>query len=74
MKDKISGGLGDGMSLSDIADKHDVPHQQIKAEFKKGIKVEMEHTSDPSVAAEIALDHLVEDPEYYTKLNKMENP
>jgi len=74
MKDKLDGGLGDGMSLSDIANKHNVPHQQIKKEFKKGIKVEMEHTSDPSVAAEIALDHLVEDPEYYSKLNKMENP
>ena len=73
MKDKLDGGLGDGMSLSDIADKHNVPHQQIKTEFKKGIKVEMEHTSDPSVAAEIALDHLVEDPEYYSKLGDIEN-
>ena len=39
MKDKLDGGLGDGMSLSDIADKHNVPHQQIKTEFKKGIKI-----------------------------------
>lgn len=37
-----------------------------------GIKVEMEHTSDPDIAKEIALDHLTEDPEYYTHLAEME--
>jgi len=72
MKDQMPGGLGDGKSLSDIADLHDVPKQQIKKQFKMGVKVEMEHTDDPSHAAEIALDHLVEDPEYYTKLQGME--
>jgi len=72
MKDQMPGGLGDGKSLTDIAELHDVPKQQIKRQFKMGVKVEMEHTNDPSHAAEIALDHLTEDPEYYTKLKGME--
>jgi hypothetical protein len=37
-------------------------------ELTLGIKEEMEHTGDLSVAKEIALDHLSEDPRYYTKL------
>ena len=32
-----------------------------------GMKVEMEHTTDPRIAEEIALDHLAEDPHYYSK-------
>jgi len=42
------------------------------AEFKKGIAVEMEHTTDREVAKEITLDHLFEDPKYYDKLAKVE--
>jgi uncharacterized protein YeeX (DUF496 family) len=41
-----------------------------KEELKKGIKVEKEHTTDTKTAARIALDHLSEDPKYYTKLEK----
>lgn len=41
-------------------------------ELKKGIKVEMEHTTDKKIAETIAKQHLAEDPKYYTKLNKME--
>lgn len=45
-------------------------HQELKKEFSKGIKVEKEHKSgDPK---QIALDHLSEDPKYYTKLKKVE--
>lgn len=32
----------------------------------KGLEVEKEHTDDPMYAIEIVLDHLSEDPEYYT--------
>ena len=32
----------------------------------------MEHTDDPDLAREIAMDHLTEDPDYYTKLEKVE--
>lgn len=39
-------------------------------ELKKGIEVEKEHTNDPVKAEEIALDHLKEDPKYYSKLSK----
>ena len=39
---------------------------------KKGVKVEMEHTNDESIAKEISMDHLFEDPNYYTKLKKVE--
>jgi len=41
-------------------------------QLKMGIKVEMEHTSDPLIAKRISLDHLQEIPDYYTRLAKME--
>jgi hypothetical protein len=40
----------------------------------KGQQVEMEHTTDPATAAEIAKDHLAEDPRYYDKLERIEQP
>ncbi len=70
--DKIKGGLVDKLSLDDIAKKHKVSIEQIKKELAKGIKVELEHTSDKGIAKEIATDHLVESPTYYTNLIKME--
>jgi len=39
-----------------------------REELKKGIEVEKEHTDDLRIAMKIALDHLAEDPKYYTKL------
>mgnify|MGYP001767083962 CR=1 FL=1 len=42
-------------------------------EIKMGIKVEQEHTTDLDMAKRIALDHLSEFPDYYTRLLKMEN-
>ena len=53
-------------SLDELATKHKVKKDQLK----KGIEVEKEHTTDEKVAAKIALDHLAEDPDYYTKLTK----
>lgn len=61
-KEKIVGGLGDNAACSAFN----------PVELKKGIAVEREHTSDPEIAAEIAKDHLTEDPEYYKKLEIME--
>ena len=69
---KIPGGLSQGMNLSDIAKKHNVSLAELTDEFKKGYKVEREHTTDIEIAKEIAMDHLVEDPKYYTKLKKIE--
>jgi hypothetical protein len=71
--EKVEGGLADGLSLNDIAKKHNVSIGELTDEFKKGYTVEREHTSDTNVAKEIALDHLFEDPKYYTKLASIEN-
>jgi len=70
--DVVPGGLAKGLSLNDIAKKHGVSVDMMVAEFKKGISVEMEHTTDREVAKEITLDHLFEDPKYYDKLKKVE--
>jgi hypothetical protein len=44
-----------------------------KEELLKGIKVEMEHTNSETIAKKIALDHLAEISDYYTRLAKMES-
>ncbi len=72
-EDAIPGGMAKGMTLNDIAEKHNISVDTIVKDLKKGMKVEMEHTTDASVAKEIAMDHLFEDPKYYDKLDKMEN-
>lgn len=62
----LIGGVGDDTDDDDVD-----PY-----ELKKGILVEMEHTTNKNIAKEIALDHLSEDPSYYTKLASIhkENP
>ena len=42
-------------------------------ELAKGIKTELEHTSYKAIATIIAKHHLAEDPQYYTKLAKVES-
>jgi hypothetical protein len=80
--DRIPGGLAKGKTLIDLAKRWDLkgyydPKQfakeYIKPKLLKGIKVEMEHTSDVRYAAEIAMDHLWEDLNYYEKLASIEN-
>ena len=71
-EDEIKGGKADGMDIEDIAKMHNLSVDDMYDEFSNGVRHEMEHTSEPRVAIEIALDHLYEDPEYYTKLDKME--
>jgi len=61
-EDKLPGGQGDKLKPSDVDAK----------QLRMGIKHELEHTTDRAVAQEIALDHLAEDPRYYTKLKKIE--
>lgn len=58
----IEGGLAD--------DKPDRAFD--KEELQEGAEHEREHTNNPLAAKEIAKDHLVEDPEYYEKLEKLE--
>lgn len=59
--------------IEKIAKKHNVSVDSLKKELKKGIKVEMEHTTDKGEAETIALHHLEELPDYYTRLIKMES-
>ena len=76
----LKGGLADNKSLIQIAKKHDAKgyyHIQdmvksLKKQLEMGMKVEMEHTDSKEKAREIAMDHLWEDPSYYTKLKKIE--
>ena len=37
-----------------------------------GMEMEKEHTPDEATRQEIVLDHLAEDPAYYSKLKQME--
>lgn len=57
-EDLIPGGKGDKID----------PNTLDKNQLKVGIAVEMEHTDDKKKAMSIAIDHLSEDSEYYTKL------
>ena len=68
----FKGGMANGMTAQDLADKHDLPVAEIEAALEKGQKVEMEHTEDEDQAYEIAKDHIFEDPKYYDKLAKIE--
>jgi len=52
----------------DIVEKHNSSIPHIMDQLKQGIVVEKEHTKIPDVAEKIAMDHLREDPDYYTKL------
>jgi len=54
----LTGGVGDTTAPSNVNTK----------ELSIGVQVEMEHTNDDKIATEIAMDHLTEDPEYYSKL------
>lgn len=66
----LSEQLAKGKTIEDIAKTHSVDLNTLKQELKKGMDVEMEHTSSKEKAKKIAMDHLVEDPKYYTKIKK----
>lgn len=79
--DQISGGAADGLSIEDIAKKwseiyKQVPYEHLldvlKTQEQAGSIVEQEHTDNLEIAKEIARDHLVEAPDYYTHLENME--
>jgi len=57
-KDRLPGGAADNARVEDFD-----PRQ-----LRAGTQIEMEHTNDPEIAREIAMDHLTEDPKYYTHL------
>lgn len=60
--ERLKGGLADGKK----------PAQFDRRALSRGRKVEREHTKDDSLATEIAMDHLTEDPAYYEKLKLIE--
>jgi hypothetical protein len=76
----LKGGLADNKDLVQLAKKHGAKNyyhielmvKSLEKQLEKGIKVETEHTTDPQKAKEIAMDHLWEDPKYYSKLKKIE--
>jgi hypothetical protein len=74
----IKGGLSDNKTIEQIAKKHSKKENfeemlsVLKKQLSMGMKVEMEHTKDKTKAKEIAMDHLYEDPKYYSKLKKVE--
>ena len=72
-KDHIPGGLADHKSVDDLVKHHNVTKTDIQSQLDKGIKVELEHTDDEDIAREIAFDHIWEDPEYYDKLEDIED-
>jgi len=69
---QIKGGKGDKLTVKDVATKFGVPVSKIEKELRMGKKVETEHTPSTTKATEIAMDHLTEFPDYYTRLLKME--
>lgn len=56
--DLLPGGKGDDRDASEFDPR----------EISMGIRHEMEHTGDRAVAREIAIDHLTEDPHYYSDM------
>jgi len=59
-------------TVNSVARKHGVDVDTICRQLAKGIKVELEHTSDREIAKEIAMDHLGEKPDYYDRLEQAE--
>ena len=70
-KFKEGGHLSKGKSLKQIAEMHNVSLTHINEELAKGLEVEKEHFSDFKERTRVAKDHLVENPNYYTILDKV---
>lgn len=66
--------LKSAKTVGQIAKKHNVDADKIRHQLRLGQEVEKEHTTDKGSSDErqIALQHLDELPNYYTKLKKME--
>jgi len=62
-EDTLPDGLGDRLTIADVD-----PEQ-----FRMGMEVEKEHTPDELLRTDIVLDHLAENPQYYTTLQQIEN-
>ena len=82
-KQRIKLGSGDRPALNDrklrlrdkptklkIGKHSDTEAKVDGKELALGLRTELEHTNDKAIAKQIALDHLAEDPRYYSKLKK----
>ncbi len=65
-------GEGDYLKLCKGLDDDDGRFEVSPQELEVGTEIEFEHTSDGQMAHRIALDHLAEIPDYYTRLAAME--
>lgn len=70
---ETKGGLAFGMTVDELAKRHKVSIDHIQNQLNMGIKIEKEHTKSIKTALSIAKDHVYEDPNYYTKLKKIES-
>jgi hypothetical protein len=59
-------------TVEEIAKKHRLEISFIQKQLDMGAPIEHEHTKNQKLATEIALQHLDEIPDYYTRLKKME--
>jgi len=66
----VKGGEGDNLTIQKLIDSN--PDIDILNEIKMGVQVEYEHTNDFWTSLDIAMDHMAEFPDYYTRLEKME--
>jgi hypothetical protein len=58
LADRLQGGLADNLRREDFD----------QSQLSRGITVEMAHTSDRTIATEIAMDNLKRNKQYYNKL------
>jgi len=71
VKDMYLIDLAEGQTLDGGKGDHTNPEDVDENELLVGIEVEYEHAKGDRIAAmDVALDHLAEDPQYYTKLVK----
>ena len=59
-------------TVEQIAKKHRMDVSDIQRQLDMGVPIEHEHTRNKTLATDIALQHLDEIPDYYTRLKKME--
>lgn len=71
-EEEIKGGKADNLTISQISKITSFDYNELKINFIIGVIHELEHTTDLQIAQEIAKDHLIEDPLYYTKLKSIE--
>ena len=70
---EIDEELKSHLSVEQIAKKHRIEPSFVENQLKMGIEIEHEHVTDKDTAMDIALQHLNEFPDYYTRLKKMES-